>query len=276
MRILAITLLIVLWATPAFAQTLAERQELRDWSERIASNDGALFERHCGYEMPFSLDPALAAPFIEAHASAGGYCGAVINSMWHMCRNDETARESVAARVRSVECIFDEEATQGVATLSDEGKLTFRFNTETSNIGPKIGAFLGEELRPDGLNLEQRQAMNGWQEQIQREVANSFVRRCGYELNVTLDDAFAAPFMENHTSAGGYCLGAVSAIRGMCEDEMAREAITSSVTTLECHYDPDARTGAFELREDGTFRFSFGLNTSNIGSIVREFLGQAL
>ncbi len=274
MRILSILFLSLFIAQPAMAQTLEERQQLRDWSERLAGAQGEQFESDCGYELPVTLDPGLAAPFMEDRASANGYCGAVVNAMAGMCRADEVAKRSITERVRSYECHFDAENREGRFEFTDDGVLRFHVNNNTPNIDRKAREFLGQALQPDGLNLEQRQQMERWNEQLERN-APTFEERCGYALDVSLDDSVAAPFMEERANGSGSCSSAMRAMWTMCSDDMAREAIQESIQRLECSYESGARTGVFELR-DGTFRFSYGTSTPNVVRIVTEYLSQTL
>ncbi len=191
-----------------------------------------------------------------------------------MCRDDEVAKRSITERIRSYECHFDAEHRDGRFDLTEDGVLRFHVNNNTPNINRIAREFLGRALQPDGLNLEQRQQMEQWKEQIERN-ASTFEERCGYALDVSLDDSVAEPFMEERASGSGSCTSAMRAMWTMCGDDMAREAIQESIQRLECSYEADARTGVFDI-SDGTFRFSYGTSTPNVVRIVTEYLSQAL
>jgi hypothetical protein len=137
-------LLIALFATPAFALTLAEKNKMQVWQEEIMA-EAAEFKAACGYDLPVTLDEAVATPFMEQHVSASDYCSSALSAMTDMCAN-ATAKEAIAAKVKSVNCMYKKGLPSAELSMAEDGVLSFSFDAGNANLETDITSFLENNL----------------------------------------------------------------------------------------------------------------------------------
>lgn len=106
-------------------------------------------------------------------------------------------------------------------------------------------------------------------------------KECGVDIVATIDWASFKPVLddlEDHTinkSAHGYCDTPLSTIAYECSSEdVVREAVASSITSVECHYGGKGKM-AFEIK-GGVAHFYVDFDAPNQGKFVAKRLGEEL
>lgn len=145
MMIGAVTLL---FAGSAFALTLKERKKLEEWNKEIdmasPSSAGRVVKRTCEVEIPLTLNEDLVTPFMEANASAAGYCDAVREGMSIVCK-DAMAKKALVEQVKQVTC---KAGPKGSLDFKLKGKtLEVTVGPGVSNIYVKARKYLEDNLK---------------------------------------------------------------------------------------------------------------------------------
>lgn len=122
-------------------------------------------------------------------------------------------------------------------------------------------------------SLAIRQLQRDEEERFVEDVA-SLVEPCGKELAAEIDwSSFDAGSYRENYSVGGYCGGAVTAIRGICGDDLGREAIAGQINRLVCAIGEGPSAA---LSEDGTYRYTFSWDDANAYQWHQKWLGDNL
>ena len=137
-----------------------------------------------------------------------------------------------------------------------------------------VEADVAVEADAPSFNLKERQEKKNWEANMEDSVS-LFNKRCGYELEVSLDDDLVKPFMEAGKGAGAFCDEIVNGMAYMCDDEMTKEAITEEVKSLHCAYGADKEVG-FDLSAEGQMTAKIGTDSSNIGDQTKAYLMENL
>jgi hypothetical protein len=102
--ILLVTALIM--SSSSFALTIKEKKQLADWNAQLTDSENTmtkLIVDKCGIKVPVKLDEKFATAFMEANASAAGYCESVRTSIANMC-DDKIAKDAIAKKLKSIDC----------------------------------------------------------------------------------------------------------------------------------------------------------------------------
>ena len=146
-KFMAVPLLAFALSTPALALTLGEKNQLAEWNQYMAEEGyGEHFKKHCGYDMPVTLDESLVPPFVAQNTSASSYCDEVRGTMYSMCEESPISKEAIAGKIKALSCQYKEGETKGSFAITPEGTLTFSFDVGTPNIGEITKAYLEKNL----------------------------------------------------------------------------------------------------------------------------------
>lgn len=114
--------------------------------------------------------------------------------------------------------------------------------------------------------------------QLQRDETARFTEEaarienaCGVAIPATIDwSSFEDGDYQDGASVAGFCWSsAVDAIAWLCDDDLARDAITQRINRLECAIGEE-RTAT--ITEDGTYRYTFTWNDANSFTWHQDFL----
>lgn len=96
------------------------------------------------------------------------------------------------------------------------------------------------------------------------------VKKCGYDIPLTIEAKMVTPFMEGNYSLPSYCDSPRGTISGMCEDETSKTAIKKAIKKIDCKLGKEGEV-AFKLN-GGTLTFTVGVNSSNLEQKTKEWL----
>ena len=129
------------------------------------------------------------------------------------------------------------------------------------------------------LTLAEKKQWASWQTDLTGDsgYASTFKTKCGYDLPVTMEEKFLAPFMEANTSAPAYCDSARSAMSSMCEaDKLNKEAITAGVKKVECKLGEKDKVSFNLDKKTKVLTMTVGLGAANLDDEAKKFLDKNL
>lgn len=134
-------------------------------------------------------------------------------------------------------------------------------------------ALLALSFSAQALTLKEKKQMGEWRAYLASE-SESYVKttkdKCGIDIPVTMEDAFATPFMTASANAASYCDATRSAISTMCNDATSKAEIVKKVKKITCKLGKEKeKTFKFNGTE---LVFTVGLNASNLDEAVTKFL----
>lgn len=121
--------------------------------------------------------------------------------------------------------------------------------------------------------IAEKKQMAKWNETI-AEDKKHFVEKCGYDIPVTLDPKFVAPFLARNANAGSYCSEALSAMAKICGDADSKATIAKNVKKLDCKLGTQPETDRdpkFTVK-GGTLTFEFTWHSANLSDNAVKFL----
>ena len=130
----------------------------------------------------------------------------------------------------------------------------------------------------NALTLKEKKKAEEWKaylEDASQSYTKSFEDKCGYKLPVTFDEKMVTPFMEANSHLGSYCDSARSAMSGMCDEKLSKEAISKKIKKVSCKLAAGKDELKFDLK--GTeLVVTFNTGSSNMESKAKEFLENKL
>ena len=98
--------------------------------------------------------------------------------------------------------------------------------------------------------------------------------KCGFDIPVTMEPKFAAPFMTANANAASYCDTPRSALSSLCDDPTYKAAIVKKVKKISCKLGkPDEKS----LKFNGTeVIFTVGVSASNLDEAAKKFFEDKL
>jgi hypothetical protein len=102
----------------------------------------------------------------------------------------------------------------------------------------------------------------------------TFKDKCGYDLEVQMDEALVTPFMAENTSAPSSCDAPRAAMARMCDDKLSKEAIAAKIKKVHCKLGKKEEA-SFKLNGT-TLEFVTGIGAANLEDKAKAFLENAL
>ena len=140
-----------------------------------------------------------------------------------------------------------------------------------------IAAVLTVAFGAQALTLKEKKQMGEWKTYL-TDASQSYVKtakdNCGYDIPVTIDEAFVTPFMTANANAASYCDTPRSVLSSMCTDPTSKAEIVKKVKKITCKLGkPDEKS----LKFNGTeVIFTVGVSASNLDEAAKTFFENKL
>lgn len=135
--------LMITFTTQAFALKLAERKALKSWNESL-KEELTFTDKKCGTKLTGEIDQKMITPFMEANATAAGYCGQALSGVRGLCESDQMSKDAVKESVKKIKCELA--AEKGPDFALKGGVFTVKVTTNSANVGQKARKFLENNL----------------------------------------------------------------------------------------------------------------------------------
>lgn len=126
------------------------------------------------------------------------------------------------------------------------------------------------------LTLKEKKKFEEWNEYLKNPSSSyikTFKDKCGYDLPVTMEEAFVTPFMTGNSNAASYCDTPRSVMSSMCEDATSKKAITDAIKKVTCKY--TSKKGVLDFKIDKkskTLEMTVAIDASNLDEKTKTFL----
>lgn len=137
---------ILLCSAAAGALTLKEQKKYKEWQEYLTGDSSYRDEvtKKCGYDIPVTMGPEFATPFMAANAHAPSFCDATRSAISGMCE-DETSKTVIKKNIKKVDCKLGK--VKEAAFKLSGGTLTFTVGVDASNLDDKVKEWLENNLK---------------------------------------------------------------------------------------------------------------------------------
>jgi hypothetical protein len=136
-----------------------------------------------------------------------------------------------------------------------------------------IVSFVFGASAAQALTLKEKQKKEYYSKELadpKKFEVKQFKELCGYDLPITFEDQMVTVFMEKNTSLSSYCGAPRDAMRNMCKDKIAKEAISSKIKKITCKLGQEKQK-EFKL-ENGELTFTVGIGAPNLQQEAKKWL----
>jgi len=126
-------------------------------------------------------------------------------------------------------------------------------------------------LSVSAQSLKEKRAQQDINQDLQ-EAAKNANDACGSSITAEYDYSGVKPEDYDKYSVAGYCSEVLSAIAGVCSDDMGKDAVKQKITKVVCKVGPQ-RT--IELA-GGTVSYTIQWDTANNSDYISEYLMKSL
>jgi len=134
------TLAFCAFLTPAFAQSLAEREKYATYDKELAKNAEDMV-KECKVAIPVKLDWSTVKDIKEYNPA--GYCDNAFWAVKEICRGSEEGLKAVQSKIKSVTC---KQSSPHILSL-ENGELVYGIDFKNdTNIGQMVLKYLKDNL----------------------------------------------------------------------------------------------------------------------------------
>ncbi|HWU44778.1 MAG TPA: hypothetical protein VN132_15105 [Bdellovibrio sp.] len=127
-----------------------------------------------------------------------------------------------------------------------------------------------------GAGLKETKQLKEWNDYLKdpsKSYSQTFKDKCGYNMDVTLDEKFVTPFLADNSNAASFCDTPRSVMAGMCADATSKQAITKDVKKIACKYSSEKAKLEFKLdKKTKVLEMTVGVGAANIDTVAKTYL----
>jgi hypothetical protein len=138
---LAAALALCAFLTPAFAQSLAEREKFA-YQEKELAKEAEHTAEICKTDIKVKFDWSTFNKEDIKEYSPSGFCGEALSGIRHVCEHSEDGLKSVQSKIKGLTC----KQSSALALSLENGELVFGFGFKDSNLSDKVRTFLMDNL----------------------------------------------------------------------------------------------------------------------------------